>query len=506
MPACPQTRLRLLPNRFFACVLAIGLCVGLAGPRARAADPVPELLKFMPPDVNTLSVIRVAEIMASPRAVQQQWKQKHETEFLAGSARIPPWVEVMVRATLLTSGQSGTTMSVSVAPEPKDISFDKLFPKSKFAPDTIAGQRALRSARGYMAEVAPGVLGYMAPLNRQAFSFWLRGRHDAPQLPKYLETAALKYKPQILYAVDLEDLLDPAAIGPRLLASRALQGKEDDRKAVESLLLHLKGLRLAIDVDDKIHGAVAFDFTEPVGPAGRYCQPILAELLDDAGAHLDEVDKAEVKIAASSVTLSSELSDASLRRLMTFVYTPVSVQTEEYAPAVAAKTAPVSEAAATQAYFTKVNHTILDLQVMNHTAKDYYKTAAWHQNYAKKISEFSTVGVDPEMVQYGKSIQRDLLGLAASLQGVPVQVNKLENKVTYNMNVNPWWPGGYWTVWGYTPAPWEVTSNVQQIRNAQDEAVEKGAQQREQIWNNMVSLRDSIQGQMTAKYNVKFSL
>ena len=208
-----------------------------------------------------------------------------------------------MRGTQVRSQNAGIAFSVSVAPEPENISFDKLFPNQKLMADTVAGIRALRSARGYLAKVAPGILGFMAPPDRQAFAYWLRDRRSNPQiqLPEYLRDVATRYKPHILFAVDLEDLLDPVAISQRIASCKVLAGKDADQQALGSLLLRLKGMRLAILIDNDIHAALAFDFAGQTVPQASYLQPLLVELLDDAGARIDELEKADAKIEATSV-------------------------------------------------------------------------------------------------------------------------------------------------------------------------------------------------------------
>ncbi len=62
-----------------------------------AADRVPELLKLLPDNVNSISIIRIDELMKSERAVKEQWKDKQEADFLVGSGRIPSWVGTLVR-------------------------------------------------------------------------------------------------------------------------------------------------------------------------------------------------------------------------------------------------------------------------------------------------------------------------------------------------------------------------------------------------------------------------
>ncbi len=472
-------------------------------------DRVHDFLKFLPADVNSLSIVRVDQIMQTPRAIKDDWRGKHEAEFLAGSARLPPWVSLLVRGAQLRSGGAGPAMVTSIVPEPEAISFDKLFSKEKVTFDTVAGVRALRSKRGYLAEIAPGVLGFMAPPDRHSLGAWIRtiGGDSHIRLPKYLAGVAETYKPQILFAVDLEDLLEPAAMADRVASSAALVGKTAEQAAVKGLLAKLKGIRVGVDVDRQIHAAIALDFDGATVPEASYLKPLLSELLDDAGAHLDDLDTATVKIQSTSVEIAGPISDETLRRLMTFIITPVALQKEEYLPTESSKLPPPPQADATQKYFSLVNSTVHNLQILNHRAKDYYKTAQWHENYANKIAGFPTLDVDPDVVKYAQYIVSGLRALAASLRGAGLELTKLDNQVAYQWHVNDFYgPAGTFTAYGYNPAPWEVSSNLQQIRNAQDDAAEKNSDDREKVWTSMGNERDSIRGRMEAKYNTKFSL
>ncbi len=39
------------------------------------------------------------------------------------------------------------------------------------------------------------------------------------------------------------------------------------------------------------------------------------------------------------------------------------------------------------------------------------------------------------------------------------------------------------TPFGYIPAPWEVTNNIPEVRQAQQDAIDKSNDQREQLWH-----------------------
>ncbi len=69
---------------------------------------------------------------------------------------------------------------------------------------------------------------------------------------------------------------------------------------------------------------------------------------------------------------------------------------------------------------------------------------------------------------------------------------------------NFWGPGGVFTPFGYQPAPWEITSNIQEIRIKQQDAIDKSVDERDAIWNQMLAEKARIAAEMTKKYGIKF--
>ena len=494
--------------------LLVGAVILLGNLSASAADRVPELLKLLPNNTNAISILRIDEMMKSPRAIAEGWKEQQEANFLAGSGRIPGWVQTLVRGTDVRTLGSGPVQSVSLAPQPAGMSLATLMPADQVVADQIGKYTVWRSARGFIMQVSPDVLGLFSPPNRQSVARWfaaLTGGGE-PTYSKYLQAVGTKYKPHILYAIDLTDFFDPSFLQNRVAHSAALKGKEGDAAALTKLLLKLQGMRLAIDVDTKINAAIAFDFIGAPGPVAQYLKPLLIEILDDAGARIDELENAVVKVDGDSVSLVVPLGDASLRRLMTLILTPIHVNPSEYTPNPEyvkknppKPVAPSDMGSATLKYFELVNNTVKDLQILNRRAKEYDRTATWHDTYATKIQNFPTTNVDPIAVQYASYIAGGLQALAGSLRGVPVQVDRLGEKVTYKWNMNNFYgPGGVYTGLGYVPAPWEITSNIQEVRQAQQAAIDKGVDERDGIWNQMHAEKSKVASELREKYGLKF--
>ncbi len=79
------------------------LAVSATDNGSRAADATQELVRFLPSDANTVSVVRVRQILETPRAQAEGWSDLTEEGFLAGASRIPPWC---VRRFLKRSGRA----------------------------------------------------------------------------------------------------------------------------------------------------------------------------------------------------------------------------------------------------------------------------------------------------------------------------------------------------------------------------------------------------------------
>src|SRR5204863_463707 len=47
-------------------------------------------LKYVPASANSLAIVKVQDLMNSPRGIKEEWAQKHQTAFLAGSVHVPP--------------------------------------------------------------------------------------------------------------------------------------------------------------------------------------------------------------------------------------------------------------------------------------------------------------------------------------------------------------------------------------------------------------------------------
>jgi len=487
----------------------IGCILVVSSLSVRGADDVSALIRHLPESTNALVVLRVHDLLNTPRAKRERWSEKAEQEFLAGAAAVPPWVNNLVRASHFHPGASAASWSVAVVASSRPIDISLVARREGVDAETLLGKRAVLSPRGcYFVQLGERLLGVMCPAYRQDTVRWMRfsAKNRKPVISSYLQNVATDDQSQIVLALDMEEMLEPRMIRKRLLAGKSLQGKPQTIRALAALLKGLRGIRLHIKVNDKTTAAIWIDFAAKVGPEGKYLKPLLLETLSDMGAALEDFETAQIRVDGKSVVLLAPLSDEGLRRVMTLILTPTPGTSPSRASAGASRPrAGRTGLPETVKYYRAVDRILKDLQRANRRAKNYQRTALWHENFARKTDQLPVAGVDTDLIKYGESISSDLRALAASLRGVPLEVNTLQSSVTYNVDYSPSWAYvGWWGGVGGRPATWRVTSNLRDVRAKQAEAIIRGEKQRQQVWKMINDKRARIRTRMRQKYGDQF--
>jgi hypothetical protein len=195
------------------------------------------------------------------------------------------------------------------------------------------------------------------------------------------------------------------------------------------------------------------------------------------------------------------LDETGLRRLLTLVQSPH----------ISAKEAENVEnrqpnAVSSAAYYNKVCDQLNSLLYKNRDAQNYNKTALWHEQFARRIVNLSTIAVDPALVRWAQDVSKELLALAGSLRGEHVRIDDLERSIRFNETTHWQWYGEGVNGPLYFPAWVSSDDNLDQVRAQQDADVEKAADQRETIWNMLRQGTADVARQMEAKYHIKLKL
>lgn len=486
----------------------LGLLVGSSIASAAAAEPtVEEYLGYFPAHTNTITVLRVAEIKKSAVAKSNGWADSDSDLWLAGSEKLPGWIGLIVRGGHFHFGERGRDWSRSVTSMPEFIQLGHLAQGAGVKTQQVNGQSAFLSPRGaYITQLNHTTLGVLSPPDRADLSRWIGEIKAGPKssLPPYLAEACANDPAQIIFARDLADVFDRWILRDWLKGCETLNGSSSQVDGMGELLDAIRGVKLSIQVSDRISASLRFQFSIPVSNAGKFGKPLLLEYLADQGAHLEDLQNAKVSQEGHELVLTmSDFSSSSLQRVLSMLMSP----SPEFAKTEATENDPTATGEptvkATQAYYDAVQSLLGDLEKQSKKSRDYLKTAVWHDQYSQKIDQLPYSGVDPAMLDFGRETSDRLRALAASLRGVPLEVNALQSSIIYNVNyeTDEWAP---WTAYGKVPTGVNVQTNLGEVRQQQAQAVAAGAKDRDEVWKMLVDSRNGIRRAMYDKYKVDF--
>lgn len=476
--------------------LMVAFLASLPCTSTRAVDD--EMFRWVPPNSNVVSVIRMGELLNSPYGRRQRWVEEYRAAYEAGIYSAPRTATEIVRATEYRPLARESAPIYTVYRTRIDVSMADVARHELSQGETIGGATAVYSRRGtYFVQLGRRMLGALQPPDRQLLARWLRfgEQNNTPKLPSAIAHAIEREKTaQLIVAADLTDMIDARRAHQWLSASPAMKDRSNQLDAMSSLLATLRGVSLAVVVENDIQGRFVLDFDKPIEADADLLRQLVLEWLDESGARMDVLASADARIAGSSLVLSSQLDGQAFRRILSLIQTPQPQSpSEEGAEA---------NAIASKRYYQSVVSILSDLDWQNRKARDYERTALWHENYAVQIENLSTLGVDPQLVAWGYDTSNRLRALAASLRGVPLEINELENAIRYDAKT--WYrreattPFGYW----YRPQWLTIDSNLAEIRAAQAQVVAKDAADRAEIWRMINEDTAKVKRAIEEKYEI----
>lgn len=489
-------------------------------------DALPEMLAKLPDSVNAVTLINLDSLLSSARAKHEKWLTTYQNGYLSGALLIPPTVKTAVLASRYDPCDSAPPLEYGVIRLVRrgPVNMPELVRKERGTIDIIGGHEVAVTARhGYVAELAPGLLGGMAPPNRQEMSRWLKfaKANTTPVISDYLRDSILsRQTAHILLAVDVHDMVCPQSFHAWVANCATMKQHKSEAAAMEKLFLGLKGIRFTAKVEQVTTGQMRLDFSStPTEAQLELLQPLFVEWLADNGATIEEFAQPDVHVhlEGQSAILEATLGDASLRRVLSLIQLPT---TEE--PSIA-QSPGESEAVVNKRYFQAIDDLLDELQKVA-KRKNYFQSAQWHENYSRKIEQLSILGIDPELAKYCSYVASQLRALSGSLRGVPLKVQTLEGQKYWYYYEDPWtlnygWNNGWWGrrpgrtgvpgwggwSWGVTPGNTYYYDNFAEIYAKQREAIGKGEEDRNKIWSEIEQRRQEIRRRMAEKYQMDFT-
>lgn len=495
-------------------LLTVAVCLGIAS-FTQAQDPV-EMARLLPPDSNMLAIVRVGEILKSPRAVAEDWEKSANDKFLSGGGGIPPWVGTLVVGSRVRLSTGEELWSSAIASVPKDVTLEQLAKSAGGTLENGGSLTMLRTPRdAYITALTGSLLAARRPAVRQEAVEWFSNAKDSSTgLRSTFLRQASEADDHIVLSLELTNALDPLNFKKHLEALPEFKAGTSLSSLLTPAPNARQGIILQINIAREIQAEASVDFGSPIGNLGPLLAAFVKDQLRQSGAMIDEFAAATPVVEGNSLVFRSTLTDDSLRRILSLI---TSFPSHGGEPAVAAA-APAAAAPntvrapaedpvkkASQKYLAAVNKLLDDLDRANRKATNYEQTAAWHVRYAKRMEDLATANVDPALVDYSHQVAGELRGLSRSLQGEQVTVNAQQQSLTYNAQYTPGWASvNIWGGVGVGEAAYNVQSNLAQVREKQASAVAAGTQQREQIWQIINSQRTAINQAMRTKFGEDF--
>ncbi|PQO39733.1 hypothetical protein DTL21_03010 [Bremerella cremea] len=479
-----------------------------------------ELTKRIPDGANTIVFIDVNKLQNSPLGKSENWRAKQEKSFEAGLEMVPPQALEFVAAAKLDLASKQADWQVGLMKLAYDPSMAKVAVRYQGTTDMIANRSvAVIPGDIYIVKFLENIIGYGMPANRQDAAQWINRYYDNSLrgLSPYLseaETFADNGSP-IIVALDLTHAVSAGQIRPRLNEMESLKGKDIDLDKLAEALASIRGISLGVTVNQNMVGAVKVDFASDISLLGDAAKPLLLEVLGRQGMMIDEVRDWKPSINGKTIQLTGTLYPSGLRRILSLVETPPSLQ-----EAVAKTKGDPQEAetqsekdltiAASKLYYTSVVSLLDELRSDKKHRTTLGQISVWFDKYARRIDRLPIANVDPELLAYGKYVSDTLRGGSTDVTDAAARKRVRSQQVPEQYDISTYstpigvtdWSGGYsWNGWSATP-DWERTAKLQsQVRTEENI---KGARSANVVISELDGATADIRRKMTQKYGVEF--
>ncbi len=376
-----------------------------------------DLVQKVPSSANSIFLLNVEKVLASPAAAKNNWKDKVQEAYVTGVTILPPQASQVVLSASFDLESTHTLWEAAVMRLKTEPSLDSVARMSRGSVSELEGvQTVALPGDAYVVQFADKLVAAMAPANRQAVSRWLRevkGRKGSGLSP-YLAEAfsfANELGTPIVLALDLEHATSYDQI--RLVLASDPEFEKETGVAVDkaaNFLTTIRGATLGVTLADKPFGKIKIDFAEDVPFSPEVAKKLLLKALARRGAMIDEIEGWTAKVNGKQFTVEGYLEASGTRRIFSLFDRPPSLPSK-------GETQPMQEqpqeqlaAAATKTYFTNMEAMLDDLRDKPKTASHYTvaQKGVWYKTYARKIERLPVLNVDPDLVQFSSHVSSAL--------------------------------------------------------------------------------------------------
>ena len=466
---------------------------------------VNDLLVRVPDAANTLVVVDVQALLQSPLAVREHWAEKHEADLREGAVSFPAKARLVLLASRLSSRSWNSLGELGIVELGQDGSIAAVAKAEGGYLDNVAGSPVAWSPRdAYFVRFAPSIMGVMYPADRQRLARWLHfaQTNKVPEVSQYLREAAdiARQEAQVVIAIDLADMADPKEVRHALGESAELADAKVDLDRLATVLASVRGLTLAVRVEEGILGKVQVDFGQETSMMAPFAKDLMLDVLGNNGAMIEDFHSWQARVSGNAVSLQGDLSQEGLRRLLSLVELPsATLDAKESDSAKATEPQslgdPQAKAAASKRYFTAVSTLVDDLRKEKKEAGSQGEKALWMERYSRKIDRLPILNVDSDLLGYGAFVAEELRNMAYALRGIGLATGSRNASASGSDNSYNYSSYRY----GYR---YQVGMSTKNRIRRQETA--KGVSQELEIWNQIDNATADIRRKMVDRYKIEF--
>jgi len=462
----------------------------------------PTLRQRLPGATNVIVAVNVARITDSPFGKQAQWSQRLAENWASQPVMIPPGAQRLIMAANVKPSTFAPYWEMSLIEMDQLPSLESLAKDEGGHIDRVWDKDAVASPiNAYFVPLENNVLASITPAERSDIARWVRQpiKPEGNVTSEFINSilGRLNDSTDIVMAMDLQGAYGVPNIRKWLELNQIQGVNEQNIAEVTAVLGSMQGIVLDIRVADKITAVATVPFDRDAAPLKLCAKAIMLGMLNHAGMRIDEVPKWTFEASGKQVTMKGELSEVSLRKLLSIVQSPIPAATVA-TPAKAGDKGSSDPGKASLKYYKTVC-TILDGARAGKSAAD---TATWTRNASKRIDQLPILNVDSALVEWGGLVSAKLKQACAVMGIGQTQINSRVAGV-----MDPEYEGYYYDNNGYYVGNYDKAAHENANQQRRQVALEQRAQAQDQalqVLNELAPMRAKIRADMVAKYNIEF--
>lgn len=332
-------------------------------------------------------------------------------------------------------------------------------------------------------------LGILRPADRSLLTQWIDGLKGTLGTP-YLQSQANPPEDYLsmMVAIDLDGALSPVPMAKKLEVFDSLKSKSPE--TVAGILASAKGLTVLIGRRGLNECIVKASFGKSPASLRPVAADLLAEILERAGSSAPEIKTWKVTTKDNTLSLQGPVTESTLSGLLSVF----SLQDQARKTAglsageSSSRTKAQQQAYQTKSYFDDVTDIVE--RTRKHKSQTTGALANWNDARARQIDELGTLGVDPDMIQYGTDVAELLRGNALTVREGNIKSGKAKAGESLNS-------GYYGNGYGYNS-----TVDYQRVTSAY--ARGNAYADYKEALNQIDKMTAAVRRAMTEKYQIQF--